>query len=116
MKRECTLVQGKCNKMVTSAMPPLHHSKSKNSKNSINFLSQLQYKLNLCDFICDYIYVTLPIHSLAEVKIVTSYLQQSVSCDGFGKRPPNFGPRAKSGPRRRFVNNEKFFTTNVLIG
>jgi len=33
------LVQGKCNKMVTSAMPAFHHSKNKNSKNSINFFS-----------------------------------------------------------------------------
>ena len=57
MKRECTLVQGKCNKMVTSAMPPFHHSKNKNSKNSINFFSQLQYKLKLCDLICDHYYV-----------------------------------------------------------
>jgi len=37
MKRECTLVQGKCSNMVTSAMPPFHYSENKNSKNSINF-------------------------------------------------------------------------------
>jgi len=57
MKRECTHVQEKCNKTVTSAMPPFHHSENKNSKNSINFFSQLQYKLKLCDLICDYYYV-----------------------------------------------------------
>jgi len=38
MKQECILVQGKCNKIVTSAMPPFHHSKNKNSKKSICFL------------------------------------------------------------------------------
>jgi len=37
MKRECTFVQGKYNNMVTSAIPPFHHSENKNSKNSINF-------------------------------------------------------------------------------
>jgi len=35
--RECTLVQGKCDKMVTSAMPPSHDLKGENSKNSIFF-------------------------------------------------------------------------------
>jgi len=69
MKRECTLAQGKCKKMVTSAMPPLHHSKNKNSENSMNFFSQLQYKLKLRDLVCDYYYVTLRIHSHAEAKI-----------------------------------------------
>jgi len=37
MKRECILVQGKCKKMVTSAMPPPHDLQSENSKNSIFF-------------------------------------------------------------------------------
>jgi len=55
--------------MVTSAMPPLHHSKNKNSENSMNFFSQLQYKLKLRDLVCDYYYVTLRIHSHAEAKI-----------------------------------------------
>jgi len=47
MKPECTFVQGKCDKMVTSAMSSSHHLKSENSKNSMNFFShsQLQYKL-----------------------------------------------------------------------
>jgi len=38
MKREYTLVQGKCNKMVTSAMLAFHHSKN---KNWISIFSQL---------------------------------------------------------------------------
>jgi len=40
MKREYTLVQGKCNKMVTSAMLAFHHSKTKTVKTeSASFLS-----------------------------------------------------------------------------
>jgi len=47
MKRELTFVQEKCNKMVTSVMPPSHHLSSEDSKNSINFFSysQMQHKL-----------------------------------------------------------------------
>jgi len=35
MKRECTSAQGKCKKLVTSAMPLCHHLSSEDSKNSI---------------------------------------------------------------------------------
>jgi len=34
MKRESTLVHGKCDKTITSAMPLSHHLKSENSKHS----------------------------------------------------------------------------------
>jgi len=109
MKRECPLVQGKCNKIVTGAMPPFHHSKNKNSENSINFFSHWQLQYKLCDLISDYYFVTLPIHSHAKVKIVTRYMRQSVSCDILGQRSPNYAPPDKSGTRRHFVNNEKIF-------
>ena len=51
MKRECTLVQGKCNKVVTSATPPSHDLKSEHSKNSINFFSHSQLQYKICDLI-----------------------------------------------------------------
>jgi len=39
MKRECILVQWKCNEMVTSATPPSHHRKEKTVNTwSISFL------------------------------------------------------------------------------
>ena len=38
MKREYTLVQVKCDKIVTSAMPLSQHESSKDSKNRIKFL------------------------------------------------------------------------------
>jgi len=53
MKRECTLVQGKSNKMVTSAMPPSHYLRSNDSKNTIIFFHAYEneygfgHKLNL---------------------------------------------------------------------
>jgi len=104
MKRECTLVQGKCNIMVTSAMRPFHQSKNKNSKNSINLFSQSQYKL--CDLISDD--VTLSVHSHAEVTVVTRYLRQSVSCDVLWQRPPNYVLQ------KRFVNNKKMFNEKLV--
>jgi len=58
--------------------------------------------------IYDYYYVTLPIHSHVEVIMVTWYILATVSqlwC--FRAGSPNYGPPAKSGPRRHFVNNEK---------
>jgi len=66
VKRECIFVQGKYNKMVTSATPSLEKQKL------INFFphSQLQYKL--CVLNNDYhYYITLP--------------KQSVSCDVLGQ-------------------------------
>jgi len=51
-------------------------------------------------------FVTLPIHSQVEVTIVIRYLRQSVRCDVLGQRSPNYGPLAKSGLQRLFVNNE----------
>jgi len=38
MKRECTVMQGKCNKMLARAMPPSHHLKSENKQNLGQFL------------------------------------------------------------------------------
>jgi len=67
-------VQGKCNKTVTSAMPPFHHSENKNSKNSINFFSRSQLPNKLCGLNSDYYYVTLPIHSHGEVTVVIANL------------------------------------------
>jgi len=52
MKRECTFVQVKCDKMVTSVMPPSYGLEKRKQQNSIVFSftrSQLQYKL--CDLI-----------------------------------------------------------------
>ena len=59
-------------------------------------------------------YVTLPIHSQAEVTIVTRYLRQSVRSDVLGQRSPNHGPRAKSGLQRLFVNNELIFYEKLV--
>jgi len=74
MKRELTFVQEKCNKMVTSAMPPSHHLSSEDSKNSINFFSYSQIQHKLWGLFSDYYYVTLPIFSHAEVTIVIADL------------------------------------------
>jgi len=68
-----TLMQGMCNKQVTSAKPLSHHLSSKDSKTrSIFSHSQLQYKLN--GLINDSYYITLPINSHAEVTVVLSSL------------------------------------------
>ena len=72
MKRECNLVQWKCKKMVTSAMPPSHHRKAKTVKTRSISYSQSQYKLR--SLINDY-FITLPVHSHAEVTIVTTVRQ-----------------------------------------
>ena len=63
-----------------SAMPQSHHLKSENSKKTlINFFSHSQLQCKVCGFINDY-YVTLRIHSHAEVTIVIWYLRLPVSC------------------------------------
>jgi len=48
MKRECTFVQGKSNKMVTSATLLSHHVNSENSKSSISIFSHSQLQCKLC--------------------------------------------------------------------
>jgi len=89
MKRECTLVQGKCNKMVTRACRHSITLKTKTVKTwSISFFID-SYSTNyvaLSVISTDYYYVTLPIHSHAEVTIGTRYSRQSVSCDVLGER------------------------------
>jgi len=85
-------VQEKCNKMVISAIPLSHHLKDENSKKLDKFFLSFNY----------FYYVTLPIHSHAEVMTVTRYLQELVSCDVLGQRYPNYGPQS------RFVDNENF--------
>jgi len=67
MKRERILVQRKCNKVVTCAIPPSHHLKSENSKYSINFFSHSQRQYKLCGLNNDSYYISLPIHLHAVV-------------------------------------------------
>ena len=86
MKEECTLVQRMCKQMVTSAMPPSHHLKSKNRKNSINFFSKSQLQYKLCALFNSYHYFTLPIYSQADVTI-----RKSVICDCCGVASPEIG-------------------------
>jgi len=86
MKEECTLVQRMCKQMVTSAMPPSHHLKSKNRKNSINFFSKSQLQYKLCALFNSYYYFTLPIYSQADVTI-----RKSVICDCCGVASPEIG-------------------------
>jgi len=62
----------KCHVAITS-------QKSEKSKNSINFFSHSQLQFKLCDLISEYYYVTLSIHSYAQVTIVITYLRQSVT-------------------------------------
>jgi len=51
IKQERTLVQVKCDKMVTSAMPSSNHLKSEIGKNSMKFFSHSQLQHTLCDHI-----------------------------------------------------------------
>ena len=67
MKRDWTLMKGKCNRMVKIAMRPSHHLKSENNKKSINFFSHSQLQYILCGHFSDYYYATLLIHSHAVV-------------------------------------------------
>jgi len=85
IKRQCTLVQGQCSKIVTSAILPFHYLKRQSSKNSINSFSHSQLQYRLCDLVNEYYNAKLPIYSHAEVTIGARYLRQSVNCDALGQ-------------------------------
>jgi len=98
-----------------ATLPPSHHLKSKNSKNSIKLFyhSQLQYKL--VTLLIHYYCITLPIHSRVEVTIVTWYLRQSARCDFFGEGTPNHNPQANPARVDILSILKNFFTKNPLI-
>jgi len=51
-------------------MPPSHHLKSENNKNSINFFSHSQPQYKLCGLMNDVYYVTLSIHRCRSKQIL----------------------------------------------
>jgi len=119
MKRKCTLVQGNCDKMVTSAIPPSHDLISENSKNSIDFLSHSQLQYKLCDLtdLLSKRYIAYPLTRRSHSSSTGIYFGDSQSAQPwcFRTGSPNYGPGGKSGPRKHFFNNETiFFTKNLL--
>jgi len=64
---------------------PSHHLKSENSKNFDDIIFSFTAAVQTM-----WPYVTLPVHSRADVTTVTRYMRQSVSCDVLGKSEHRF--------------------------